>query len=109
MGNNINNTVHNVLIHGRDNERIRIAIESLLAGINNNDDNKNNSNNDSKCSSSSSNNNNADSPSIAIPLPASDLSAIKGCYDLVKDVKQLLCNDVSTTTGTTNTNTDTDT
>jgi len=103
---NHNNNVNNVLIHGRDNERIRIATESLLAGINNND-NKNNSNNDSNCSSSS--NNNYNSPSIAIPLPASDLSTIKGCYDLVKDVKQLLCNDSSATTGTTNTNTNTST
>lgn len=59
------NGLNKVLIHGRDEDRIRSAVEGIaLAGRNSE----------------------AGVVPAAVPLPASDLSTADGCYDLAKSV-----------------------
>ena len=75
---------HNVLIHGRDEDRIRIAADSLR-------NNSSSSNNIRSMKKGSVTSTTTTEKNLVVPLPAADLSTIKGCYDLAREVKEC-CN-----------------
>ena len=78
-----------VLIHGRDENRIRSTTESLLQAIqkqrknNNNKKKKKNSRHQEEIEAEVEENE-------VIALPASDLATMRGCYELADNVKQAL-------------------
>ena len=83
---------HNVLIHGRDEDRIRIAADSLRNNNNNNNNSSNNIRSMKKGSvTSTATTTTTTEKNLVVPLPAADLSTIKGCYDLAREVKEC-CN-----------------
>jgi NAD(P)-dependent dehydrogenase (short-subunit alcohol dehydrogenase family) len=74
-----NNAVNEVLIHGRDDDRVRAATTSLQKSVANKGVIK-------KPSVATSKEN------VAVALPASDLSTVGGCYDLANSVLEY-CSD----------------
>ena len=83
---NANNKIV-VLIHGRDENRIRSTTESLLQAIQkqrkNNNKKKNNNSHQEETEAEVEENE-------VIALPASDLATMRGCYELADNVKQAL-------------------
>jgi NAD(P)-dependent dehydrogenase (short-subunit alcohol dehydrogenase family) len=88
---NILGSTHNILIHGRDEDRIRIAADSLR--------NNNNNNIRRSMKGGAASKTTTEKKNLVVPLPPADLSTIRGCYDLAREVKEL-CNSSSTGTGT---------
>lgn len=63
-----NNAISNVLVHGRDGDRVRSAVASIQKYSDNESYTVRNKNN------------------VAVPLPVADLSTVGGCYDLARSV-----------------------